>query len=476
MQGKSDANAWVRWLLVLALALALTVIPTRAEGAEETQYIVQYKQSVAWLLHEPSGVPFDVVSEEELDRLLNWDLLEWYEEDIDLELLEMDPQGELLAEGSLYDPRRQWNLELIGAETGFIGEWLGQGVIVGVIDSGIAPHPAFGDRLLPGHNYIENASDPNDTTDTYGHGTMVAGLIAGADTGGYIGVAPMARLVPLKCTDGKYIKMSAICLAIYGGVDDYHCDVLNMSLGVPGGNKEFKALQEAVAYAAGQGVVIVAAAGNSNSSQVEYPAGFDTVIGVGNVNRNGERYTYTNFNSSVFLSAPGFSVRSTAYTGGYATNTGTSFSAPQVTGAVAVMIGIAKAKGQKLSLEEIKDVLAQTAVDRGKPGYDVYYGFGILNLTGCVAALTGCEDFVFLALPDDPAVGIYNTTGQAAACLYLLAEYGQDGRLLSAQSFALTIPAMESVRITAPDGAASFGQFLCQADTLMPLIPARRSP
>lgn len=283
---------------------------------------------------------------------------------------------------AVYDESEQWNLSLIGADAAFALGCLGQGVRVGVLDSGINPHEDFGVRLLPGHNYMEGAKDEADTTDRLGHGTAVAGLIAGAGEHGYIGVAPAAELVPLKVTDGENVKISTICRAIYGGVDDFGCNVLNLSLGVTG---EHESLKEAIDYAVSKGVTVVAAVGNDGSTAVYYPAGYDNVIGVGAVTRYGGVYSLTNCNSTVCLTAPGAGVRSTAANGGYQVNDGTSFAVPQVAGAVAVLLGI----DPTLTPEQIMDLMAQTATDRGAEGYDEYYGYGILNLEGCVEALTG---------------------------------------------------------------------------------------
>ena len=109
-----------------------------------------------------------------------------------------------------------------------------------MLDSGINPHEDFGARLLPGHNYVENAAGETDTSDVLGHGTGVAGLIAGAGAHGYIGTAPAAELIPLKITDRGSVKVSTICRAICGGIDDYGCDVLALSLGVAGDAKLIK--------------------------------------------------------------------------------------------------------------------------------------------------------------------------------------------------------------------------------------------
>ncbi|MBQ3957138.1 MAG: S8 family serine peptidase, partial [Clostridia bacterium] len=94
----------------------------------------------------------------------------------------------------------EWNLAMIGADTASSLGFRGQNVRIGVIDSGVSPHPAFADRLVGGHNYVADAPDPEDTSDAYGHGTRVAGLIAA--------VAPEAEIVPLKITDSGSVSTS----------------------------------------------------------------------------------------------------------------------------------------------------------------------------------------------------------------------------------------------------------------------------
>lgn len=133
----------------------------------------------------------------------------------------------VIAAGTFFESE-QWNLKVIGAEAAFAQGALGQGIRVGVLDSGVNHGDVFGARLLPGHNYIEGAADETDTSDRFGHGTGVAALIAGAVESGYIGVAPGAEIVPLKITDGESVKVSTLCRAIYSAIDDYHCNVLSL--------------------------------------------------------------------------------------------------------------------------------------------------------------------------------------------------------------------------------------------------------
>ena len=445
---------------VLLIAVGVNAVPVWAAGETGTEYIVKYKQSAAWLMGD-DRVPFDVVSEGTMNQMRFFGLLEWYEP---------DGVGELL--DSSYYESYQWNLDVVQAEGSFQGNHLGRGVRVGVIDSGVNPHPGLGDRLLTGRNYMEDAEDPDDTADEYGHGTGVAGLIAGAGDHGYIGTAPEAELVPLKITNGKAIKVSTICRAIYGGIDDYDCDVLNLSLGVTG---EFQSLKEAVDYAESQNVLLVSAVGNTGRTTAYYPAGYDSVIGVGAVDQDGNVSSRSNHNASVFLTAPGTDVRSLDASGSYSLHTGTSFAVPQVAGAAAVLLGI----DPTLSPREIMDLLAASAIDRGTEGCDEYYGYGILNLGGSVRMLTGEEEHLDPCsfLPETgPASQIRNNSGAVISGTYLLAAYDEDGVCLEVKSYPLQIPAYGTVEIKAPPTGSRYGQFVYETETMKPLTTERRSP
>ena len=301
----------------------------------------------------------------------------------------------------------------------------------------------------------------------------MAGLIAAANESGYIGAAPGAQIVPLKITDGQTVKISAVCRAIYGAVDDYSCAVINLSLGV---TTDYESLEEAVAYAEEHDVVVVSAIGNGGGSARYYPALYDTVIGVGSVDSNGMVYYRSNHNEGVFITAPGVDVRSTASAGGYTTSTGTSFAVPQVTAAAAVLRGI----DGTLKPGEIRELIAETASDRGAEGYDEYYGHGILNLAGCVTALTGKTEktgMPCIFLPETgQATKLRNDSDSTVRCTYLLAEYDGDGRCLGVASREYTLAPGETVAIETPSGGSNYGQFVCDPDTMAPLAEARKSP
>ena len=460
MKKKQNAGAVLARVLAAAalLAVLLALVPNGAVNAAGTEYIVKYKASCAWLAED--GAPFEVVTEAEMKRLRALGLLEWYE-----------PDGEAALMDGLFDAEAQWNLGMIGAQTAFERGCLGRDVRVGILDSGVNPHPDFEGRLLAGHNYMPDVPDPDDTADTYGHGTRVAGLVAAAGETGYVGTAPGAVLVPLKITDGKSVKISALCRAIYGGVDDYGCRVLNLSLGVL---TDYESLKEAVEYAESRGVVIVSAAGNGGTTALYYPAAYETVIGVGAVDRSGALYTRSNRNESVWITAPGVDVRTTAASGGYTAATGTSFAVPQISGAAAVLLDAEPA----LSPAELRALLAGTAADRGAAGYDTAFGYGVLDLGAALEALGGAADAHRLRFVPEtgPATALQNETDEAVACTYALASYDEAGVCRSVQTWAITVPAHGSAELLPPDGEGRFGQFAYETDTLVPLAKERKGP
>ena len=168
---------------------------------------------------------------------------------------------------------------------------------------------------------LDRAKLPGD----FGHGTMVAGLV-------HL-VAPTAKLMPVKVFTGGG---SATVDQIVAGIDwavDHGADVINMSFSDTGKSTELKA---AIDYATNKGVVCVASAGNDGEQIVVYPAGYN-VIGVGSTDNWLRRSTFSNYGSAVDLAAPGEGVI-TLYPGNnYAAGWGTSFSAPLVAGAAALL-------------------------------------------------------------------------------------------------------------------------------------------
>ena len=302
-----------------------------------------------------------------------------------LEYAEPDCTVRLLGEANDALYAEQWNLQDTKLTSLWDMELNAEGIRIAVIDSGLyAAHDDFaGVHILSGINFL-NGSD--DWSDKAGHGTFVTGIIAAARNNdiGIAGIVNGADIVPLKCFDeSDETNVSYIVNAIYKAVDDYHCDVINLSLGL---SKDMQSFRQAVDYAAERGVIIVSSVGNFGGEALMYPAAYDNVVGVGAVNQDGKICSFSQYNESVFVAAPGAELCSLGITASnaYMVGNGTSFATPHVTALAAA------AKGYDASIDvyRFQELLSESAIDRGAPGYDKLYGYGTLDAEAFARLLT----------------------------------------------------------------------------------------
>ena len=396
-------------MLMLTIASLLMCFPAgpalSAEG--EISYIIKLKEppSDALSLFEEASSLQEICGSLGLYTLRDPDDLEYLRENGLLEYAEPDYEVTLFAQEDVNGSVDLWHLEMLGSsevtEFGCFGQW----IRVGIIDSGAINHADLEGNLLPGYNYL---TDSEDVTDNIGHGTFVAGLIAALDNGqGVTGIAPHAKIVPLKCFDAnETTRVSTICRAIYDAVDTYGCDLINMSFGV---KSYSQTLESAINHAYDNGVISVASVGNLGNTEIYYPAAFSNVIGVGAVDSQSELASFSQTNSSVFVVAPGKAVYSTNYTGGYATKNGTSFSAPLVAGCIARLLNVDPA----LTPQTVADALAACAADLGDAGYDTSYGYGMVSLPDTIQYLLEDQPYFlapFLVNGEDLQIKFINFT------------------------------------------------------------------
>jgi subtilisin family serine protease len=246
----------------------------------------------------------------------------------------------------------------------------GSGITVAVIDTGVDPnHPVLKNSLVTGYDFTRNQSGGSEMNDVgltqstvavldggntaqvsqstvavldqstvavldgngyqaFGHGTMVSGII-------HL-VAPQAKIMPLKSfhADGTAYN-SDILRAIYYAAN-HGAKVVNMSFNYATYSQE---LANAVNYASTRGLICVAAAGNSGTNAIVYPAALKAVIDVASTSNNDTPSAFSNYGAPpVLLAAPGEGVMTTYPFGTYAAGWGTSFSAPLVTGTAALLV------------------------------------------------------------------------------------------------------------------------------------------
>jgi len=251
------------------------------------------------------------------------------------------------------DWSQQWALSLVNAP----GAWhLSTGarpIVIAVVDSGVdASQPDLQGALVPGADF---ADSNNDTTDQFGHGTMVTGVIAARPNNGVggAGVCWSCRVMPIKVlgADG-----SGGAPAIAAGIRyaaDHGANVISMSFVLSGPDSS---VESALQYAHSHGVILVAAAGNAGGDSQTYPGSYPHVISVAAVDQSGALFPWSTHGTWVTLAAPGCSL-TTALGGNFATFCGTSAAAPLVAG----LAGLALSSGNA-SPSEVEAALEQTAV------------------------------------------------------------------------------------------------------------------
>ncbi|MFV8782992.1 S8 family peptidase [Microbulbifer sp. SA54] len=308
----------------------------------------------------------------------------------------------------------------------------GEGVVVGVIDTGYRPHTDLAANILPGYDMISDttvaqdgngrdsdASDPGDWSpagacgsgqparNSSWHGTHVAGTIAAVTNNGtgVAGVAYKAKIVPIRVLGrcGGYTSDIAdgIIWGAGGNVSGVPANanpaqVLNLSLG--GGGSCDTTTQNAINTARSLGTTVVVAAGNSNANAANYsPASCNGVISVASTNRAGSRAYYSNYGSVVDVAAPGGEtstssngVLSTLNSGtqgpgsdNYVFYQGTSMAAPHVAGAAALLYAV----DGTITPDEVESTLKNTA--RSFPGSCSQCGSGIVDASAAVNAVNG---------------------------------------------------------------------------------------
>ena len=205
-------------------------------------------------------------------------------------------------------------------------------VIVAVIDSGVdARQPDLRGALVPGYDFVNSDTDPSDD---HGHGTAVAGVIAArADNHeGGAGICSRCSVMPIKVLDATGSGNDTVIAAAIVWATDHGARVINLSLGGPGASQE---LSNAIAYAAGKGVTVVAAAGNSGTTTPFYPAADSRALSVAATTVADRRYPWSNFGPWVRVAAPGCNI-APVLSGGYGTFCGTSSATPLVAGLIAL--------------------------------------------------------------------------------------------------------------------------------------------
>lgn len=371
-----------RWLIIIFTIMLLTIVMF---AGLETFHQKTFSASRKFIK--------SVLIDNEIDTDLEFSYTMVTPSDIYRQFLAIDPEIGPLDE--YFDPGQSYYFD-IGVVSmwsrGLTGIDLENSITIAVIDSGVdLDHPDIDDNLVGGFDFIENDSIPQDMS-TNSHGSMVAGIIAAEinneiSGGSALGIAGVGggdgleniqglQVMPIRIGDPPSCQDSvdAINYAV-----EHDADVINISYG---GEDFCQPEYEAIQDAYNKGLVIIAGAGNNDSNTLFYPAAYgysegndNLVIAVAGVYKSGTKANASNYGEWIDIVAP-VQVYSLTKNGGYAAGSGTSFSAPFVSGILGVLMS-----NYDWSRDEAITILKATAdsVDSNNPAYVGQLGAGRVN-------------------------------------------------------------------------------------------------
>jgi hypothetical protein len=265
----------------------------------------------------------------------------------------------------------------------------GSDVVVAVVDSGTdTSHPDLQPNVIGSFDFVDGKY-PNDGPD--GHGTLVAGITTAVGNNGQngAGVAWKSKLLTFRVLGVDGGRATDVARGVREATDK-GAKVINMSLG---SSSNSQTLSDAVKYAIGKGVIVIAAAGNQSSNRTYYPASYPGVISVAATGKQGLPASFSNYGSTITVTAPGVGICGTIRLNQFGCSQGTSFSSPAVAGVVTLMLSV----NPYLTRDQVKAILIATATPA--PGkqvgqFDERYGYGSVNAFLAVRAAATNQYFL----------------------------------------------------------------------------------
>lgn len=364
-------------LFVILLLCSLLVLPVSAQTTEFDGYLVKLSDVAPRMFSHGSLDDILVVDTLEEALAMPEEFVEYIEPNYRVYLFAEEETSE--EQDWPNDPlyaTHQLGLQAINGLAACEYGLTGNGVLVGVIDSGVlASHEDLNGENISGVTFATDGLSY--TVDSQKHGSIVTGVIAAQTNNGLgiAGITPDVKVRAYRCFGENSYTVAQILPGIQQAIDD-GCQVINCSFGMANESKFFR---EMVDEALDAGIIVVAAVGNDGDTALKYPAAYPGVIGVGAVNSNLKVWYDSQRNESVFVTAPGQAItgihyaQSDEYLQGLS---GTSFSAPVVTAMAAAALDY----DDDITADGIRYLLQTTAIDCGKPGYDTTYGWGVVDV------------------------------------------------------------------------------------------------
>lgn len=257
----------------------------------------------------------------------------------------------------------------------------GAGVLVIILDTGVPDH-----EDLPEPLFAYNFTSDSLGRDRNGHQTHCAGIVAAMDNQiGVIGWAPKATLGHVKVLSDRGSGMSNwITAGIRKSIDEWKSRradfvgcIISMSLG--GGYDERQ--EQAIRDANAEGIIVVAAAGNNGQrlgrSTVDHPGASKFTLGVAAYRRDGNISSFSSAGPEVDIAMPGEQILSTMTGNRYQVMSGTSMATPAAAGLIACILSSRPHDQRLRNVVQLREFIKQHAEDRGEPGKDNRFGFGV---------------------------------------------------------------------------------------------------
>jgi hypothetical protein len=342
-----------------------------------------------------------------------------------IEFAEVDELNEPV-ETTANDPYfgNAWHLNTMNAPAAW-DQSKGDGIVVAVLDSGVDPnHPDLQGQLVPGWNLYDGN---NDTSDVYGHGTKVAGVIAAASNNG-IGVTSLAwntRIMPVRVSQTNGSAYTSTIASGLTWAADHGARVANISYSISGQATVISAAQ----YLRGKGGLVCSSAGNDGSNLATAPT--DAIMTVSATDSGDNLASWSSYGDVIDVAAPGAGIWTTVNGGGYGQVSGTSFSSP-ATAAVAALV---MSRNPSLSPAQVENIIESSSLDLGTPGKDVYFGYGRVDAGAAVLAAGGQTGTTPAPDTEPPTVSITSPTGGAVSGTVQIAANAGDNTGVASVAF-----------------------------------------
>lgn len=351
------------------------IVFKKKTGSMEKRLLSKHKGRMRHVYRLLNAFAVDL-PEKEIARLRKDSRVKYIEDDRFISTI--DPELSAGATGSA------WGITHIGCDLVHAQGVTGRGIKIAVIDTGIDyTHPQLASSYAGGYDFVFDDTDPYENWNS--HGSHVAGIIAGSPLEGseVFGGAPAASIYSLKVLDSSGFGWTSFVISALEWSVENRMNIVNLSIS----GQASQALQDACDAAYASGLLLVAAAGNTYSGTVRYPAAYDSVIAVSASDQNDLPAVFSPVGAQIELMAPGVSILSTGVNGGYTELSGTSQASPHVAAVAALMMsaGQIDANGDGVvNNQDIRMRLQESAIDLEGDGRDAVYGYGIVSATGAV--------------------------------------------------------------------------------------------